>query len=245
MSSSSTGKSPDQRSAGTHWMVLGLGIAMTLAGAWVVARSSFDNPGVAPVVPDTGVRPPAPAGMALTGTILSAKLADIRTIIADARGRQRVYALGGEVPDRGEVIEIHRDYVVLRRDGRLETLEFSWNAVVRILERSARGTVQETPPEDDADNLRAELFTHPELLLDLIGASPVLEGELFIGFRVMQPEDPALLESLGLKPGDILTAVNGVPLDTPDYGAEVLEALSGTGKLTFTVRRGSEILVLN
>ena len=251
MSSSGTGMSQDRHNAGTQWVMLGLGIALTLAGAWNVVRSS-SGPDASALhesmasPQDTGA--PAPGGTALTGTILSAKLVDLRTIIADPRGRQRVYALGGEVPDRGEVVEIQRDYVVLRRDGRLETLEFSWNAVVRILERSARGargTVQETPPRDDLDNLRDSMFTHPELLLDLIGAVPVLEGERFIGYRVIQAEDPAFLESLGLKPGDILTAVNGVPLNTPDYGAQVLEALSGTGKLTFTVRRGSEILVLS
>jgi general secretion pathway protein C len=226
-----------------------------LIGAWNVARSSFDDPGVASVAhdpmsspQDTDALSPVSGGTALTGTILSARLAEARTIVADVRGRQRVYARGDAISDGGEVLEIHRDYIVLRRNGHRETLEFSWNAVMRVLERSARGargTVQETPPGDDLEALREAMFTHPELLLQLIGATPVVEGERFLGYRVMKPEDPAFLESLGLKPGDILTAVNGVPLDTPDYGVQALDALSGTGKLTFTVRRGSEILVLS
>jgi type II secretory pathway component PulC len=83
------------------------------------------------------------------------------------------------------------------------------------------------------------------LLLNLVGATAVVEGGHFRGYRVMKPEDPAFIESLGLKPGDVLIAVNGVPLNTPDYGVQVLDAMSGTDKLAFTVQRGSEILVLN
>jgi general secretion pathway protein C len=83
------------------------------------------------------------------------------------------------------------------------------------------------------------------LHVQLIGATPAVEGDYFLGYRVMKPVDPALLESLGLEPGDILTAVNGVPLDTPDYGIQLLNAMSGTGMLTFTVRRGNEIIAVN
>ena len=153
-----------------------------------------------------------------------------------------MYARGDEIADGGEVVEILRDYVVVRRGGRLETLEFSRNAATWKFE----GAAQATPPEDYRKVLRHAMFTHPELLLQLVGATTVVEGGRFRGYRVMQPKDPELLESLGLKPGDILTAVSGVPLDTPDYGVQVLDAMSGTGELTFTVQRGGrQVLVVN
>lgn len=231
-------------------VVLGLAVALMLLGAWNVVRSSPAAGTLAVresmALPREAVAPPpVSGGTALTGTILSARLAELRTIIADVRGRQRVYAYGDEISDGGKVVEIHRDYVVLRRNGRRETLEFSWNAVARALERATRGETQETQPAGDLEILRHEMFTHPELLLELVGAAPVVEGERFVGYHVMEPEDPAFLESLGLKPGDILTAVNGVPLNTPDYGAQLLDAMSGTGKLTFTVRRGGQVLILS
>lgn len=235
-------------------LVLAAGLSLTLVGAGSGAQSfSGDSdvpaarkPSSTPVTtPEADAPSPPAGGRVLRGTILFTKSANARAIITDMRGRQRVYVSGDEIADGGEVVEIHRDYVVLRRGGRLETLEFSWNVATRMFERATPSAAQATPPEDYREVLRHAMFTHPELLLQMVGATAVVEGGRFLGYRVMQPEDPAFLESLGLKPGDILTAVNGVPLNTPDYGAQLLDAMSGMGKLTFTVRRGGQILVLS
>jgi general secretion pathway protein C len=232
--------------------VLAAVLSLTLFGAGNGAQSSFGDSGVpaapepssAPVTTPLAGAPSPPAdGASLTGTILATKSANTRMIITDMRGRQRVYARGDEIADGGEVVEIHRDYVVLRRGARLETLEFSWNAATHMFER-AMPVAQATPPEDYREVLRHAMFTHPELLLQMVGATVVVEGGHFRGYRVMQPEDPTFLDSLGLKPGDILTGVNGVPLDTPDYGTHVLDAMSGTGKL-LTIQRGNQTLVVS
>ncbi len=188
---------------------------------------------------------PAVDGTALTGTILATQSANARAIITDGRGRQRVYARGDEITDGGEVVEIHRDYVIVRRGGRMETLEFPWNSATRKLVRATPGAAQETLPEDRQKVLRHEVFTHPGLLLQLVGATVVVEGGQFRGYRVMQPEDPTFLESLGLKPGDILTGVNGMPFTPDDYGAQVLHGLSGTDKLIYTVQRGNQVLAVS
>jgi general secretion pathway protein C len=238
----------------TRRLLLIAGLSLTLVGTGNGAPSSSGDPDVpaapapssVPVVPPAADAPSSPSdGALLTGTILSTQSDDTRAIISDRRGHQRVYARGDEIADGGEVVEIHRDYVVVRRGGRMETFKFSWNAATRKFERATPGAAQETPPEDYQEVLRHAMFTHPELLLGLVGATAVVEGGHFRGYRVTQPKDPAFLESLGLKPGDMLTAVNGVPLDTPDYGAQVLDALSGGEELTFTVQRGSQVLVVS
>jgi general secretion pathway protein C len=253
MNCSSKSVFPYRRRTGTRW-VMPLGIALMLAGVCDAVWSA-SGPDAVPASreysaspQDAGALPPVSGGMVLIGTILSAKPADVRAVIADARGQQRVYVLGDAISDGGTLVEIQRDYVVLSRNGQREILEFSWNAVAQLLERvtqAARNADPETPDGDYPEVLRNAMLTHPELLLQMVGATPVMDGERFSGYRVMQPEDPAFLESLGLEPGDMLTAVNGVSLNTPDYGAGLLDALSGTGRLTFTVRRGNEILVLD
>jgi general secretion pathway protein C len=233
-----------QPRAGKQWLALVAGL--TLLGA---ANGAPGSPGEADVdVPAAreADRPAPPAdGALLTGTIVSSKSADARTIISDSRGHQRVYARGDEIPDGGEVVEIHRDYVLVRRGGRLERLEFSSDVVSPMSVSATPGTAHATPPEDQRKVLRRRMFSHPELLLQLVGATAVMEDGQFRGYRVMQPNDPAFLESLGLRPGDLLTAVNGVPLDTPDYGAQVIDAMSDTGELTFTVERGDQVLAVS
>jgi len=241
-----------RRRVRTRGLVLAAGLSLTLVGAGHGAPSASGTsdvpaaptPSPVPVVPPAADAPSPPAdGASLTGTILSPQSANARAIITDGHGRQRVYARGDEVADGGEVVEIHRDYVVVRRGGRLETLEFPWNAATRKLERAKPGVVPETSPEDSREVLRHKMFTDPQLLLQLVGATAVVEGGQFRGYRVMQPADPTFIESLGLEPGDILTGVNGVPF-TPDYGAQVLDAMSGIGKLTYTVQRGDQVLVV-
>jgi len=234
-------------------LAVAAGLSLTLVSAVNGAQSSTGGPDLTaarepssvPVVPREADAPSPPAdGGVLRATILATKSADARAIITDMRGRQRVYARGDEIAGGGEVVEIQRDYVVVRRGGRLETLEFPWNAATRKLGRATPGAAQETPPADNPEGLRHSMFTHPELLLQLVGATAVAEGGQFRGYRVMKSEDPAFLESLGLKPGDILTGVNGVPF-SPDYGVQVLDAMSGTGKLTYTVERGNQVLVVS
>ena len=226
-------------------LALGLGLSLTLVsmgmeGGQTASNAATNNANVGRE-PTTAVIP------ALRGTILSARSAEARVIITDASGHEQLYARGDEIAPGTSIVEIQRTYVVLRRNGRLEKIDFSRRSAEPILEESvASPEPGGTPPKNDPEALRAAMFTHPELLLQLVGATVAVEGGRFVGYRVMAPQDPAFLEFLGLKPGDILTAVNGMSLsNTSDYGAGIFDTLSGTGHLTFTIRRGSAILVLD
>ena len=234
-------------------LALGFGLSLTLIRAADGVQGASDDPR-APAVnepeptleaaPEANVLPSASAAVALTGTILSAKSGEARAIIADVRGRQWIYERGDEIVGGGTVVEIHPDHVLLWRDGRLEALAFGGNTVARATQGAPEPS-QETSPEDYPQVLRDAVFTRPELLLQLVGATVAVEEGRFLGYRVMKPEDPAFLESLGIEPGDVLTEVNGVPLaTTSDYGAELFDTLRETGRLTYTVRRGNEMLVM-
>lgn len=181
----------------------------------------------------------------LTGTILSTDAAGARTIITDGHGRQRVYAVGDDIAGGGEVVEIHAYYVVVRRGGGLQRLDFSRSAPSRRFGHRTPDAGHAMSSGKYPTVLRRAMFGQPGLLLELLGATAVVEDGHFLGYRVTRPENPSFIESLGLKAGDMLTAVNGVPLDTPDYGTKALEALAGSGKLTYTVRRGNQVLVLD
>ncbi len=249
--------SPDsiqrRRRVRARGLALGLGLSLTLIRAADGVQDISDDPEApavnepAPTVtaPEANALPSATAAGALTGTMISAAAGQARAIIADVRGRQSIYGRGDRILDGGTVVEIHPEQVVLWRNGRLETLGLWGGSVMRAAER-APGASHETSPEDYPQALRDAVFTNPGLLLQLLGATVVVDGGRFLGYRVMKPEDPAFLESLGLEPGDVLTEVNGVPLaTTEDYGAELFDTMGGAGRLIFTVQRGSDLLMLS
>lgn len=219
-------------------LVAGLLLPLPGMGAEVGPRAAVPNP-------TTDREPPAAGTPALRGTILSATPAQDRVIITDAQGREQLYARGDEITPGASIVEIHRTYVVLRRNGRLEKIDFSRRAAEPVLESASAAESDPAPPEDP-EARRAAIFAHPELLLQTVGATTVVEGGQFRGYRVMQPQDPTLIKSLGFEPGDLLTAVNGMPLsNSSDYGAKVFEAVSGSGALSYTVQRGGRTLVVN
>lgn len=223
-----------------------------LLGVWAAEVAidvhALDRPGMGPArsraslmaAPGRSAPHVADTRTPLRGTIVSASPAGDRAIIADPHGRQRTYGLGDTISGGGTIVEIDSDRIVIRLGGELATLRFSWQAPVR----TARTMTATAAADIHLEKLRATMLSNPGLLLQLVGALPVTDGQRPWGFRVIKRADKKLLHYLGLEPGDLLTAVNGVPLDGPKASAQLLNAMSGTGSLTFTVQRGSRVLVL-
>jgi general secretion pathway protein C len=65
----------------------------------------------------------------------------------------------------------------------------------------------------------------------------VLENGRFAGVRLSVGRDSELFSRTGLKPTDLITAVNGIPLDGPQRQAELMTSLRGAQSLQLTVRR--------
>lgn len=64
------------------------------------------------------------------------------------------------------------------------------------------------------------------------------------GYRVKPPDALHLLSFLGFERGDLLTAVNGMPLGSAEQGHAARGALEGVTACRWTVERGSAVLTL-
>ncbi len=102
------------------------------------------------------------------------------------------------------------------------------------------------PPVIDAsavaERLRGEAMTRPLALEDIAFASPYVQNNQFVGFRLRQGRDQNLLRQLGLNSGDVVTEINGSRLNNPAQGLTLLHEVLSADRISVRVlRNGAEI----
>jgi general secretion pathway protein C len=135
-----------------------------------VARQSS-----APVQASTPVTAPeTKLKLILRGVLASNDPDNARAIIADPRGKELQYGLGDTLPGNAELSEVHPDRIILKRNGRFETLRLpkTEKGSTRVASRSvsARGSTQS--PQQRLTNARQQLSQSPGKLSNLIRATP-------------------------------------------------------------------------
>ena len=60
------------------------------------------------------------------------------------------------------------------------------------------------------------------------------------GFRVYPGRNRMAFVKLGLRPGDLVTAINGTPLDDPERGQEIFRTLGSSPEAHVTVTRNGQ-----
>lgn len=87
----------------------------------------------------------------------------------------------------------------------------------------------------------ADLRVLPPVRSALAGASIAPPGEdgTREGYRVLRTDRLGLLRAAGVRPGDVLVGVNGLPLRNPDDALDALSQLRGASRATFEFQRGA------
>jgi general secretion pathway protein C len=90
------------------------------------------------------------------------------------------------------------------------------------------------------DNIRRMVQQDPGLLDQVMRTVPSYDnaaGKLR-GFRAYPGRNRQIFTRLGLKPGDLVTAINGTTLDDPQRSQEVFNTIQTSDHVTVTVERG-------
>jgi general secretion pathway protein C len=198
-------------------------------------------------VPDSAAQDPnsAPlssANLVLAGTIATNDPKHGVAIIADG-GPSRVYSVGDNVSG-ASLHSVYLDHVILDRGGTLETL-----VLPRQLPPARQPIVARNPGVAPLQNLRRIVEKDPALLSQIMRAVPSYDsaaGKLR-GFRIYPGRNRSAFNNLGLRPGDLVTAINGSTLDDPQRGQEIMNTLDSSDRATVTVERGGQVqeLTLN
>lgn len=194
--------------------------------------------------PDTRLR------LTLRGLFAARDPEQALAIVAEPGGEEEVYRIGDPLPGGAELREIHADRIILSRAGRYETLRLPQEEGIDGMSREptsrpAAGGATSEDPGALLQQHRETLRTNPQALVSLVRPMPVQENGQLVGFRLLPGQDPNFLNKLGLRAGDIVTAINGLALDDPANGVQALQALQNETSLNLEIRRGQQNMTLN
>lgn len=217
--------------------------------------------GQTPPRPGDDAGPATMLSLILRGTLAERDPAAGMAVIADAQGSERAYRVGDQVAG-ARLAGVYPDHVVIAHAGTRETLKLPRDGnlapadIVRPTPAtvSSRGASQAraaaprsmpsaaaanhgvTAPADwrrTVERLRQD----PAELARRVQIVPVITDGRLAGVRLSAGSDAGLMRQIGLRPGDIVTMVNGTPIDSVARGEQIMSSLGSSGPVRITVLR--------
>jgi general secretion pathway protein C len=209
----------------------------------VVSAHLFGVATVDPSAQDPADAPQSTANLVLAGTIATSDPKRGVAIISDS-GPSKVYSVGDKLGG-ASLHSVYLDHVILDRGGVLETL-----LLPRLLGPGMHAppvTRRAQPAADPrtaaaVDNIRRMVQQDPGLLDQVMRTVPSYDsaaGKLR-GFRAYPGRNRQIFNRLGLKPGDLVTAINGTALDDPQHSQDVFNTIQTSDHVTVTIERGGQ-----
>jgi len=182
----------------------------------------------------------------LKGALASNNPEHARAIIADPRGKEEQYAVGEKLPGNAELSEIHPDRIILKRNGRFETLRLPKDkkSSNTVASRSVRARPAASPRQR-LNNARQQHKRGSGNLANLVRATPKRgKGGKTVGYILSPGRDPDLFAQVGLQQGDVAIQINDIKLDNPTNSARALKSMQSGDSVSVTVLRdGQEQIV--
>jgi general secretion pathway protein C len=182
--------------------------------------------------------------LVLTATLATPDAKHGLAILGNSVQTAQVYAVGADVAAGISLDQVYPDRVILNRGGMLETLQMPRERPVGRKSNdapvtAARAMSVSAPAAamSPDDRLNAAGYAK-QMLAGFVPMSAFREGH-YHGMRVGTVHNTGRNGEAGLKPGDIITAINGTPLTDPQVAASLMRELGAT-QLNATVERGSE-----
>ena len=195
------------------------------------------------VAPDTRLR------LRLVGLVAGDTPDQGKAIIAESNNPERLYGIGDPVGGgQARLHQIHPDRVILERDGAYETLRLpradGTTAGAPGTAAPARAVPAATTAEEPRVQ-RSEWLQDPERLLQTVRARPVIQGGVLHGLEVHPTRNARQFQQAGLRPGDVITSVNGMPLSAIDDTDRLFQDLSGQMRVEIVVERDGQPLPIS
>jgi len=223
---------------------------------WHVFGNTPARPGYGPQAPATTL------AMILRGTLADRDPASGIAVISDGERGERAVRAGETIGQGVKLSAVFPDHVVLVHEGVEETLKLTrdqnlaptdivrpgqTNAAARntgnisaasiASSAASSANAQSVQASSELKQILERLRDTPDELAKRVQIMPVLDGGKLTGVRVSAGTDSALMTQMGLRPGDVVTAVNGAPVDSLARGQQIIENLRKSSSARVTVLR--------
>lgn len=197
--------------------------------------------GEAAVAPggDASNAPQTSMALVLAGVIANTDPKTGIAIIGESAASAKVVLVGDTVPGGAKLHAVFADRVVLERAGALESLSLPHQPTLASAAPPPALPAQ-LPTAGDVqilDRMRKLIESDPGVIGDVMRPQPVFAEGKQRGYRVYPGRNRAAFSRLGLRPGDLVTAINGTPLDDPARGNEIFRTLGSSPEARVTVMR--------
>jgi general secretion pathway protein C len=192
--------------------------------------------------------PPSTMPLVLVGLLATDDPKQGMAIIGESTQGAKVVSVGKQVPGGAQLHSVYTDRAIIDRNGALESV---------ALPRNTAGGVGVAPPpapppvannnEAMVERMRKLVSDDPGLIMQVMRPQPVFAGGKMRGFRLYPGANRQAFARMGLRPGDLVTHVNGTPLDDKDRAQEIFNTLSSSTDARVSVTRNGrqQELVLN
>jgi general secretion pathway protein C len=193
--------------------------------------------------------PPSSMPLVLVGLLATEDPKQGMAIIGESSQAAKVVAVGQQVPGGAQLHSVYTDKAIIDRSGTLESV---------FLPRRTEGAMAMAPPpppqpeaansnEAMVERMRKLVSDDPGMIGQVMRPQPVFAGGKMRGFRVYPGSNRQAFARMGLRPGDLVTHINGTPLDDKDRAQEIFNTLSSSTDARVSVTRNGrqQELVLN
>jgi len=198
---------------------------------------------------DAANAPPSSMPLVLAGVLATEDPKEGMAIIGESAQAAKVVAVGQQVPGGAQLHSVYSDRAIIDRGGALES--------VFLPRRTGPGIGEAAPPpipvasadssEAAIDRMRKLVNDDPGALSQVLRPQPVFAGGEMKGFRVYPGANRQAFARMGLRPGDMVTAINGTPLNDKERAQEIFGTLGSSTDARVTITRNGrqQELVLN
>jgi general secretion pathway protein C len=165
--------------------------------------------------------------------------------------QQNIYYIGDQLPSGNAIVEeIFIQHMIISRQGKYETLtlfavlngkqgidETKTSSSATVIDLTTSGFIT-----GKLNKYKDVALKEPMALNGMINVQPELNGEQFMGYKLSPGVDAVFFRKAGLQRGDVVTAINGVKLDSPNKVLSLLGSLAQASDLELTIDRDGESL---